>query len=205
MMEGGDSLATVSVTAGLALAYTQAAQVDRAKLECLEGLTLAEHIGGRTFLSGYLYYQLFNVYYAWDRLEEAADWLKQLQRIAQDWQQVELLVRSEVCSARLALARGDLETARQALHTLEALVEQEGFAYHAPWVSMLRVQWWLARGDLAEASEWAAQTRFSADAWDPLRRGEGLMRGLASLPQHHYAQAAETPELFNHHLAHPHA
>jgi LuxR family transcriptional regulator, maltose regulon positive regulatory protein len=203
MMEAGDSLATIRVMTWLALAYTHAAQLHRAKLECLEGLTLAEHIGGHTFLSGYLYYQLFNVSYAWDRLEEAADWLKQLQRIAQDWQQVELLVRSEVCSARLALARGDLETAQQALHKLEALVEQEGFAYHAPWVSMLRVQWWLARGDLAEASEWAAQTRFSADAWDPLRRGEVLMLVRVSLAQHQYAQAAETLERFSQHFDQP--
>src|SRR5260370_10740807 len=127
MMEAGDSMATIRVMTWLALAYTHAAQLHRAKLECLEGLTLAEHVGGRTFLSGYLYYQLFNVSYAWDRLEEAAGWLKQLQRIAQDWQQVERMGRREVCSARLALARGDLETAQQALHKLEALVEQEGF------------------------------------------------------------------------------
>src|SRR5207302_2898949 len=172
MMEAGDSLATIRVMTWLALAYTHAAQLHRAKRECLEGLTLAEHIGGHTFQSGYLYYQLFRVSYAWNRLEEAADWLKRLTRIAQDWQQVELLVRGEICSAQLALARGDLETAHRALHRLEGLVEQEGFAYHAPWVSMLRVQWWLARGNLAEAEAWAAQTMFTTDAWDPLRRGE---------------------------------
>jgi LuxR family maltose regulon positive regulatory protein len=138
----------------------------RAKLECLEGLSLAEHIGGRTFQAGYLYYQLFEVSLAWNRLVEASDWLQRLQSIARDWQQVELLVRGEIGSGRLALARGDLETAQQALQQLEALLEREGFAYHAPWVSMLRVQWWLARGDLAEASEWAVQAMFSVDAWD---------------------------------------
>ena len=53
---------------------------------------------------------------------------------------MELLIRGEICSARLALARRDLETAQQALQQLETLFEQEGFAYLAPWVSMLRVQ-----------------------------------------------------------------
>jgi len=175
MMEAGDSLATIRVMSWLALAYTQAAQLHQAKRECLEGLTLGEHIGGRTFQAGYLYYLLFEVSFAWNRLEEASDWLKRLTRIAQDWQQVELLIRGEICTARLALARGDLETAQQALQQLEALLEQEGFASYAPWVSMLRVHWWLARGNLAEASEWAAQAMFSTDAWDPLRKVARLL------------------------------
>src|SRR6266566_2871772 len=198
--EAGDFLATIRVMSWLALAYTQSAQLHQAKRECLEGLRLAEHIGGRTFQAGYLYYQLFEVSFAWNRLEEASDWLKRLQRIAQDWQQVELLVRGEICSGRLALARGDLETAQQALQRLEALLEQEGFAYHAPWVSMLRVQWWLAQGNLAEASEWATQAMFSVDAWDPLRKGEMLMLVRVSLAQHKYAQAIEMLEHWSQYL-----
>ena len=201
--EAGDFLATIRVMSWLALAYTQAAQLHRAKLECLEGLSLAEHIGGRTFQAGYLHYQLFEVSLAWNRLEEASDWLQRLQRLAQDWQQVELLVRGEICSGQLALARGDLETAQQALQQLEALLEQEGFAYHAPWVSTLRVQWWLARGNLAEASEWAAQAMFSTDAWDPLRKGEMLMQVRVSLAQQKSAQAIEMLERWSHHLDRP--
>ena len=187
----------------LALAYTQAAQLHQAKRECLEGLRLAEHIGGRTFQAGYLYYQLFEVSFARNRLEEASDWLQRLQRIAQDWQQVELLVRGEICSGRLALARGDLETAQQTLQRLEALLEQEGFAYHAPWVNMLRVQWWLARGNLAEASEWAAQAMFSADAWGPLHKEEIVMLVRVSLAQQKSAQAIEMLERWSHHLNRP--
>ena len=201
--EAGDFLATIRVMSWLALGYTQAAQLHREKLECLEGLSLAEHIGGRTFQAGYLHYQLFEVSLAWNRLEEASDWLQRLQRLAQDWQQVELLVRGEICSGQLALARGDLETAQQALQQLEALLEQEGFAYHAPWVSTLRVQWWLARGNLAEASEWAAQAMFSTDAWDPLRKGEMLMQVRVSLAQQKSAQAIEMLERWSHHLDRP--
>ncbi len=201
--EAGDFLATIRVMSWLTLAYTQAVQLHRAQRECLEGLSLEERISGRTFQAGYLYYQLFEVSYAWNRLEEAAGWLKKLTRLAQDWQQVELLVRGEICSGRLALARGDLETAQQALQQLEALLEQEGFAYHAPWVSMLRVRWWLARGDLAEASEWAAQATFSVDAWDPLRKGEILMLVRVSLAQHKYAQAIEMLERWSQYLDRP--
>jgi len=123
-----------------------------------------------------------------------------LQQIAQDWQQVELLVRGEICSGRLALARGDLETAQQALQRLEALLEQEGFAYHAPWVSMLRVQWWLAQGNLAEASEWAAQAMDSLDTWDPLRKREMLLLVRVSLAQQNAAQAIEMLERWSQYL-----
>jgi LuxR family transcriptional regulator, maltose regulon positive regulatory protein len=198
--EAGDFLATIRVISWLALSYTQSAQLHQAKRECLEGLRLAEHIGGRTFQAGYLYNQLFEVSFAWNRLEEASDWLKRLQRIAQDWQQVELLVRGEICSGRLALARGDLETAQQALQQLESLLEHEGFAYLAPWVSMLRVQWWLARGNLAEASEWANQAMYSLDTWDPFRKREMLMLVRVSLAQQNSAQAIEMLERWSQHL-----
>jgi len=198
--EARDFLATIRVMSWLALGYTQATQLHRAKRECLEGLSLAEHIGGRTFQVGYLYYQLFEVFFARNRLEEASDWLQRLQRIAQDWQQVELLVRGEIASGRLALARGDLEAAQQGLRQLEALLEREGFAYHAPWVSMLRVQWWLARGDLAEASVWAAQARDSLDTWDPLRKREMVMLVRVCLAQQNAAQAIEMLDGFRQRL-----
>ena len=200
VVEAGDLQAVIRVISWLALAYTQAAQLHQAKRECLEGLRLAEHIGGRTFQAGYLHYQLFEVSFACNRLEEASDWLKRLQRIAQDWQQVELLVRGEICSGRLALARGDMETAQQALQQLEALFEQEGFAYHAPWVSMLRVQWSLARGNLAEASEWATQAMYSLDTWDTARKREMLLLVRVSLAQQNSAQAIEMLERWSHHL-----
>jgi LuxR family maltose regulon positive regulatory protein len=155
-------------------------------------LTLIEQTGVRTIWSGYVYYNLHITSYAQNRLEEASDWLQRLLRSAQDWQQVELLVRGEICSARLALVRGDLETAHQALHQLEALVEQEGYAYHAPWVIALRAQCWLAQGDLTQATDWAAQTAFHLDAWNPWRKGEVLMLVRIFLAQRHYAQAVET-------------
>jgi LuxR family maltose regulon positive regulatory protein len=200
MAEAGDVLATIRVMSWLSLGYIQSAQLHRAKRECLEGLRLAEHIGGRTFHAGYLHYSLFDVSFARNQLEEAADWLKHLQRIAQDWQQVELLVRGEICSGQLALARGDLSTAQQALQQLDALLEQEGFAYHAPWVSMLRVQCWLAQGNMAEASEWATRAMSSLDAWDPLRKREMLMLVRVSLAQQNAAWAIEMLDSFRQHL-----
>ncbi|HEY6542195.1 MAG TPA: LuxR family transcriptional regulator, partial [Ktedonobacteraceae bacterium] len=50
--EARDLQAVIRVMSWLALAYTQTAQLHQAKRECLEGLRLAEHIGGRTFQVG---------------------------------------------------------------------------------------------------------------------------------------------------------
>src|SRR6266487_3192665 len=203
MIGAGDSLVAIRVMAWLAFAYLQAAQLHLAQQECLETLALIEQCGARTIMAGYVYHFLFQIFYAWNQLEEAADWLHRLQRLAQDWQLMDLLVRGELLSARLELARGDLSTAGLSLQQLEALIEQEGLANHAPGVVALRVQWWLAQGNLAEAAKWAAQTTLSPQAWNPLRKREVLTLVRVSLAQQKSAQAIETLERFSQHLDRP--
>src|SRR6266700_442463 len=200
MMGAGDSLVTIRVMAWLAFAYLQAAQLHLAQQECLEALALIEQSGARTIMAGYLYHFLFQISYAWNRLEEAAEWLHRLQRISQDWQLMDLLVRGELLSARLGLARGDLSTAELSLQQLEALIEQEGLANHAPAMIALRVQWWLAQGNLAEAAKWAAQTTLSLEAWNPLRKREVLTLVRVSLALQKPARAIETLECFREYL-----
>ncbi len=202
-MQAGDHLATIRVMRWLARAYEQAGQLHQVHREALSALALVEQIGGYTSMAGYLHYYLFNVSYSWNRLEEASDSLRGLIHIGQDWQQVDLLILGEVCSARLALARGDLSTAQEVLQKLEALVEQEGFAEHAPWVVHTRVRLWLASRNLAQASEWAAQTTLSPEAWDPLRKGEVLLLVRVFLAQQQYTQAVQHLDRYREHLDRP--
>ncbi|WP_075164548.1 LuxR C-terminal-related transcriptional regulator [Ktedonobacter racemifer] len=203
MMEAGDSLVTIRVRCWLAFAYTQAAQLQLAQQECLEILALVEQNGARTILVGYVYHFLFQVAYARNRLEEAADWLSCLRQIAQEWQLIDLLVREKILSVRLALAREDFSTAQEFLEQLTALVEQEGLATHRASLIALRVQWWVAEGKLAQASQWAAQTTLSSEAWNPLRKEEALALIHVSIAQRHYAQAVETLDSFSHYLDRP--
>src|SRR5260221_3041780 len=140
MREAGDVLLTIRVIAMLAVVLTQAAQLQQVQQACQEALALIEQVGVHAPWEGPLYYALFLVSYAQSRLEEAANWLQLMRRLAQDWQTLQLLVMGEVYGARLALARGDLSAAAEALHQLETFVEQGVFAHHLPWVSMLRVQ-----------------------------------------------------------------
>ena len=203
LIEAGDHLVTIRVMTMLVHAYTQAAQWRQAKSEGLEVLSRIEQIGERTVWSGYLYYNLHITSYAQNRLEEASDWLQRLLESAQDWQQVELLVRGEICSARLALVKGDLSAADRALQRLGSLVEQEGYAYHVPWLISLRVQCWLTQRNLAQASAWAAQAVFHPEAWNPWRKGELLMLLRVLLTQQQYSQADETLSRFSDHLNRP--
>src|SRR5947209_6630463 len=125
MMGAGDSLVIIRVMTWLAFAYVQAAQLHLAQQECLATLAQIEQNGARTIMAGYVYHFLFQISYAWNRLEEAADGLDRLQSIAQDWQLMDLLVRGELLAARLEMAKGDLSTAELSLQKVEALIEQE--------------------------------------------------------------------------------
>src|SRR5712691_4479840 len=201
--EAGDHLITFRVMTWLATAYLEAGQLHLAHRQCLSALTLLELISGGTPVAGYLLFTLFNVYYAWNRLEEASDVMHHLLRIAQDWQQVELLVIGERSAARLALARGDLGTAQEALQGAEALFEQEEFVNNVRWVVDTRVRMWLAQGNLAEAGAWAAQTTLSPETWDPLRKWEVLLLAQVALAQQKPAQSIEMLERFNWHQDQP--
>jgi LuxR family transcriptional regulator, maltose regulon positive regulatory protein len=201
--ETGDSLVTFRVMTWLATAYLEAGQLHQAHRECLSALTLLEQISGGTPVAGYLLFALFNVYYAWNRLEEASDAMHRLLRIAQDWQQVELLVIGERSKARLALARGDLSTAQGALQRAEALFEQEEFVNNVRWVVDTRVRMWLASRNLAQASVWAAQTTLSLQDWDPLRKWEVLLLARVALAQQKPARAVETLERYGWHRDQP--
>ncbi|GHO90016.1 LuxR family transcriptional regulator [Reticulibacter mediterranei] len=201
--EAADFQVTIRAIAWLAFASGQAGQLHRAHQEALWGLALLEREGGHITWPGYLYYTLFNVSYAWNKLEEAAEWLKLMRQSGQDWHQIELLGIGEVYGARLALMRGDLGAAELSLHQLEVLVAHERFTLRAPWVSILRVQVWLAQGNLEAASAWTAQTMFSSSAWNPVRRWEMLLLVRVLLAQQQSDQAVETLSRFRQYFDRP--
>lgn len=186
-----DDLATMHVQVWLAQAYVRDGQLHRAHRECQEGLAWIAQTHGHTAMAGYLYSALFHVYYAWNRLEEAADILSRLIGIGQEWQQVDLLFVGEKDAGWLALAQGDFSAAQEALRRLENLQAQEGNVYQASWVQIFRLRWWLAQGDLRAASEWAAHTTHAPDTWGPLQAWDVFMRVRVAIAQQHYLQAAQ--------------
>jgi LuxR family maltose regulon positive regulatory protein len=195
-LQAGDILSTIRVITWLAHTSFQAGQLYQARIECFQGLDLIEQIGGRTAMAGYLYGTLFDIFYAWNRLEEAADALQRMLRIAQDWQQVEMLVRGTQAQVRLALARGDLLAAQKGLQRMEALVEQEGYINHVAFVSTLRIRYWLAAANLDAAAAWADQTVLSPETWNPMHKWEALMLIQVLLARRQFLHAVEELERF---------
>jgi LuxR family transcriptional regulator, maltose regulon positive regulatory protein len=202
-IEAGDQLATVRVMRWLASAYLRAGRLRLVEQECLEALALQEPIGEHFAVTGYFHFFLAHCDYASNRLEAAAGSLQQQLRIAQTWQQAHLQIIGNIYLAQLALARGDLAAADQALLKAEGLVQREQFATDAGAVVAARVQYWLAAGNLATASTWSTQVVFSPESWDPNRWGEFLMLVRVYLAQQHYAQALAALEGFSAQLDRP--
>jgi LuxR family maltose regulon positive regulatory protein len=203
VIEAGDHLATVRLMRWLAIAYWRAGRLRLLEQECLEALALVEQFGQHSAREGYLHFYLARTYYAWNRLEAAAGSLQQMLRIAQAWQQADLLIVGDLFLAQLSLARGDLAAAEPALQQAEELVQQERFVIHSGWVVALRVQYWLATGDLDAASAWAEQVVFSPETWDPSRQGEFLMLIRVYLAQQQYTRALAALERFSTELDRP--
>jgi len=124
-------------------------------------------------------------------------------RIAQTWQQADLLISGNIYLAQLSEASGDRVTADQALQNAEEMVEQEQFATHAGAVVAARVQYWLAMGSLDAASAWAKHVVFLPETWNPTRRGEFLMLVRVYLAQQQYTQALAALEGFSAELDRP--
>ncbi len=202
-LEALDQRAAVRVRLWLAFAYLRAGRLRLIEQDCLEGLSLVEQIGEQTAMTGYLHYLLANTYYAWNRLEEASGSLQQALRVAQSWQQADLLIAGNVTLAQIELARGDLAAADQALRQAEAMEQQEGLALLAFWVEAARVQYWLAAGDLDQASDWAQRVAFSPQTWNPNHIGAFLMQVRVSLAQQQYPQAIEALEGWSRYLDRP--
>jgi ATP/maltotriose-dependent transcriptional regulator MalT len=196
-LEALDHRASVRVRLWLAFAYLRAGRLRLVEQECLEGLALVEQIGEQTAMTGYLHSFLAYTFYARNRLEEASGSLQQALRIAQSWQQADLLIEGNLTLAQVELARGDLATADQALHQAEALSLQERLATAAFGVEAARVQYWLAAGDLDQASDWAERVAFSPQTCNPNHKGAFLKQVRVSLAQQQYPQAIEVLERFS--------
>src|SRR5258708_13747770 len=74
-----------------------------------------------------------------------------------------LMVAYEVLG-RCCIAQGELTGAEQAVREMERVNQSAGIPLFRPWVESLRVQLWLAQGDLMKAANWAEHTPYREDA-----------------------------------------
>jgi LuxR family transcriptional regulator, maltose regulon positive regulatory protein len=159
--------AATSIMQWLALCAVEAGQLRLAYEESLAGLDLIEQIAGYALLKGYFELVLAQVLYQWNRLEEACSRLRMLIQDAATWQnRASPLSTGYLHLMQVELARGDLSAVQQALQGFEQLEEHKGYADHWRWRPAIRAQWWLAQGQVKEASDWAAGVVFPQGTWE---------------------------------------
>jgi LuxR family maltose regulon positive regulatory protein len=158
--------ATYKVRQWLAMAALEAGQLRLAYEESLAALDLVEPIAGYALLKGYFEMALARVFYQWNRLEEARSLLYTVVQDATAWQHLDLLAGGYIELVGVELARSEWSEAEFALHELERRVQRERYAVFSGWLPIVRAQWWLAQGQLKEASDWVTSVLFPEGPWD---------------------------------------
>lgn len=107
-------------------------------------------------VTGYALVGLGRVRYEWNELETA---LHDVQTGLERGQQagiMDVLLRGYHALARIRQAQGDIDGALAALDEADAVAEKMGVAQVKDWISALRAQAWLARGETEAALDWAS-------------------------------------------------
>ncbi len=119
---------------------------------------------------------LGRVFYEWNDLESAEQYLQQCANLAQKWGNINALISAHVLQARVKQARGDLEGAQECFAEVERLKLDHRLAPGAAGiVEMFKVGLWLALGDLDAVVHWVQTCGFRIDDdIHPLREAEYL-------------------------------
>src|SRR5216683_4844912 len=195
--------ASIRVRQWLALSAVRAGQLRLAYEESQAALTLIEHMQGFALLKGYVQIALAQVYYQWNRLEEARALLRMVVHHAAAWQQLEQLAWGYAELIQVELARRDRPAAELALHEVEQLVQRERFGIYPGWLPAMQAQWWLAQGQLEAASKWAASVVFPEGAWEGHLYGAFLVAIRVYFAARSFREAVELLDRWSGHLDRP--
>ncbi len=195
--------ASIRVRQWLALAAVRAGQLRLASEESQEALTQIEHMQGFALLKGYAQIALAQVWYQWNRLEEARVLLRVVVHHAAAWQQLELLAWGYAELIQVELAKRDRPAAELALHEVEQLVQRERFGISPGWLPAMQAQWWLAQGQLEAASMWAASVAFPEGPWEGSLYDAFPVVMRVYFAEHRFQEAVELLDSFHGHLDRP--
>jgi len=195
--------ANIRVREWLALAAVRAGQLRLASEEGQVALTLIEHLQGYALLKGYVQIALAQVWYQWNRLEEARELLRMVVHHAAVWQQLSQLAWGYAELIQVELARRDRPAAELTLREMEQLVQRERFGIYPGWLPALQAQCWLAQGQLEVASSWAASVVFPEGAWEGRWYDAFPVVMRVYFAEHRFREALSLLERFRSHLDRP--
>jgi LuxR family transcriptional regulator, maltose regulon positive regulatory protein len=118
-----------------------------------------DEIGGwqvRSPLSGMAYTGLGWLYYEWNDLDRAAQWMQQGVELGRQWSHWEILLSGYAGLAHIDAARGDHAGADRQLQELADILERTNIQWAQPSVEAYRALLAVRRGDLTGAVAWGA-------------------------------------------------
>ncbi|HLV99513.1 MAG TPA: LuxR C-terminal-related transcriptional regulator [Ktedonobacterales bacterium] len=203
MSLSGSHFASLKVRQYLAMAAMEAGKLHLAADESQAAMALIEQSAGYALLKGYFELVLAEVCYQWNQLEEARGLLHAALEDAALWQHLDVLGSAYISLMEVELATGAWSAAKQALEELERLVQREHYADYPGYFLQRRACWWLAQGQLSEASDWAAGVVFPEGVWDRSLYFAYPVVIRVYFAQHRWQEARSLLERWSGHLDRP--
>jgi LuxR family maltose regulon positive regulatory protein len=168
-------------------------QLHQAEKTYLQALEAAKTMAGRASpLAGMAYVGLGGLYYEWDDLAAAQDYLAQGIALARPWMSWESLVPGYLTLARLKRAQGDVEGAAQALDVLRELEGMPLSPQGAALLAASQALFHARQGELGAASRWAAGCDIDPQGEIPLaREAEAILLARVWMTQGRLAGAGQ--------------
>jgi LuxR family transcriptional regulator, maltose regulon positive regulatory protein len=143
-MIGNSNLADVLVEQG---------ELNRAARIFSETLQIATRPDGQKLpLADRLYAGLSEIYYEWNRMEEAAGYIQRCRELSWQWGNTNLLAKSYVMLARLELARCHQDKAQESMRIAEQLANEQRLSDpQSVRVKFSVARLWMAQGNLERA------------------------------------------------------
>jgi LuxR family transcriptional regulator, maltose regulon positive regulatory protein len=149
----GNPHMTMMSMSNLADIYFEQGKFHEAARRYTETLQMAEQLDGPN--SAYApgaYFGLGKVFYAWNRLDDAAASVEKSRQLTLRWENGNLRAACLALTAQLDLARGSLEKAQSTAAAVEELIQDHPLSpYWAMWISTALARFWLEQGKLDKA------------------------------------------------------
>ncbi len=153
----------VQILWGLIAALIASGQLRLAHDYCQELQQLVDGLGGPLPVAAYPDLFQAQLAYAWNQLEVAKSAAQKAIDKTAPLQYLDILMVAYEVLSHVYMALGDLTGAEHAVREMERVNQSAGIPLFRPWVEGLRVQLWLARGDLTRAVDWAEHAQYRQD------------------------------------------
>ena len=176
---------------GLIAAYIGLGQLRQAHFHCQELQDLVNNLGRPLPVAAYPNLFQAQLAYEWNQLEEAkSEALLAIEKTA-PLHYMDILMGAYDVLTRCCIALGDLSGAEHAVREMERANQSANIALFRPWIEILQVHLWLARGNLIQAVDWAEHTPYHQEAPFYSREGVSLALVRIFLAKHQYPQALQ--------------